>query len=467
MTCALKGFSKMKCGKSKKLKSQYEEMSKFYHGDEPNRPSQIKLLANAHINYRDLYDEVIVKCKNKQDTMADIITYRLKKVITQDLSRDYYSNRDIRVEDLEKKNRTGSQLITGRNLVSLAVKGVKTYKKALSLCAHKWDLDTNEPLESGDKIEDCVEYVRVKMYHLLVKRRGNTNDCDSVSETDEVPDSENIDTENGSTTDGATLNKDKEGATLNKDKDASMDAEDSSYQNIDDKSSEKEDVEVPADYIFPSFFVFILHGPFVPKDDRLSLFLIDDKSNKKGDGSRSTARNEDKKRKASESHHDSTAIRGFTTEQRIDIENLNVQRQIMKDRQIESKIVGLSIESGAIEKQIAHAERRAEIRCAEYDPSNLHWKRVDDLLKQQDDVVKRLHDMNKSTSQTVNKVSEFLNQSSPKKAKLSSKKSSIPQEVIVDSDVNMNESDTEEDCDDNKGESEENFDNETNVSKRN
>ena len=334
-------------------------------------------------------------------------------MITQDTSRDYYSDHDIRVEDLEKKNRTGAQLITGRNLVSLAVRGVKTYKKALAFCAHKWNLDTNEPLDSGYKIEDCVEYVRVKMYHLLVKPRGNTDDCDSGSETEEVR--EFIDTENGSTIEGATSNKDKEGATLNNDKDASIDAEDSSYKDVDNKSVEEEDAEVPPDYIFPSFFAFILHGPFVPKDDQLNLFLINDKSKKKGDGARATARNEDQKRKLYESHHDNTAIRGFTTEQRIDIENLNVQRQIMMDRQNESKIVGLSIESGAIEKQIAHAERRAEVRCPEYDQSNLHWKRVDELLKKQDEVVNRLHDMNKTAPQNVNEVTEFLNQSSPKK----------------------------------------------------
>ena len=134
-------------------------------------------------------------------------------------------------------------------------------------------------------------------------------------------------------------------------------------KNIDDKSCEEEDLEVPVDYIFPSFFVFIMYGPFVPKDDRLSLFIIDNKNKKKGDGARATARAEDLKRKVSESHNDNTAIRGFTTEQRIEIENLNVQRQMMMDRQYESKIIGLSIESSAIERQVIHAERRAEQRC--------------------------------------------------------------------------------------------------------
>ena len=79
---------------------------------------------------------------------------------------------------------------------------------------------------------------------------------------------------------------------------------------------------------------------------------------------------------------------------------------------------------------------------------------MDNLLKQQDEAVKRMHEMNKTSSQPVKKVTQFLNQSSPKKAKLTSTVASIPQDVIVDSDLNSNECETEE-----------NSDNETDVSK--
>ena len=51
---------------------------------------------------------------------------------------------------------------------------------------------------------------------------------------------------------------------------------------------------------------------------------------------------------------------------------------------------------------------------------------------------------------------------------MSSTVTSIPEEVIVDSDdVNDNEGDLEEYCDDNEGQNEDSFDNQTNVSKRN
>ena len=64
--------------------------------------------------------------------------------------------------------------------------------------------------------------------------------------------------------------------------------------------------------------------------------------------------------------------------------------------------------------------------------------------------------MNETLSKTVKKVTQFLNQSSPEKAKLTSTVSSIPQDVIVNSDLNSN-----------KGETEEIGDNQTDVSKRN
>ena len=72
-------------------------------------------------------------------------------------------------------------------------------------------------MESGDKLEDCVEYIRVKIYNLLVKPHGKTDDCDSGSKTDEIPESEKINTENGSIT---------EKDMLNNDKDTSIDVED-------------------------------------------------------------------------------------------------------------------------------------------------------------------------------------------------------------------------------------------------
>ena len=121
ITCALNGFNNMKCRKSKKLPTQHNYMSKFYHGQEPNNPSQIKLLANAHINFRELFDEVDAVATSKKDDIGTAKKYMLKSELTRDTMRNYYSDVDITYTDLEKKNRTIPLLITGHNILDMAV----------------------------------------------------------------------------------------------------------------------------------------------------------------------------------------------------------------------------------------------------------------------------------------------------------------------------------------------------------
>merc|ERR1740124_1861707 len=41
-------------------------MDKFFHGKTPTHPAQIKLLAEAHLNYCALYEEVDVAVKKKK-----------------------------------------------------------------------------------------------------------------------------------------------------------------------------------------------------------------------------------------------------------------------------------------------------------------------------------------------------------------------------------------------------------------
>jgi len=56
----------------------------------------------------------------------------------------------------------------------------------------------------------------------------------------------------------------------------------------------------------------------------------------------------------------------------------------MRDRKHEATLVGLSTEGSVLFKQIEAAERRAASRCSDYDPENVHWKKVDNLLLDQD-----------------------------------------------------------------------------------
>ena len=56
MTCALRGYSYIKCGSGKKLGQQQKELERYHHGQAPNYPSQIKFLVEGSYTYRDLYN---------------------------------------------------------------------------------------------------------------------------------------------------------------------------------------------------------------------------------------------------------------------------------------------------------------------------------------------------------------------------------------------------------------------------
>merc|ERR1740124_1745550 len=101
-------------------------MDKFFHGKTPTHPAQIQLLAEAHLNYCALYEEVDVAVKNKKAAKKAsknaAVLFKLKDMVTNDSSRVFVSGTDIRYGNLEKKNRVGKQQITGQNLHAMAVR---------------------------------------------------------------------------------------------------------------------------------------------------------------------------------------------------------------------------------------------------------------------------------------------------------------------------------------------------------
>ena len=58
MTVALKGLSQMKESNAKNKASQENEMHRFFHGEEPTFPSQLKMFCEGHYVYRDFYESV-------------------------------------------------------------------------------------------------------------------------------------------------------------------------------------------------------------------------------------------------------------------------------------------------------------------------------------------------------------------------------------------------------------------------
>ena len=354
MTCALHGYSAMKCGGGKKLVTQYDEMNTFYHGKEPTHPSQIRLLSSASSPYCLLFDQSTSIATKKRDDMASISQYALKQIVSLDASRTFYCGEDIRVDDLEKKNRTGSVLITGRHLHDMAKRGVRNYRKALSFCAAKYDLKTKAVKESGSTVADVIEYVRRRMYLHLHKKKDK--DYKSDSETEDMSDDDDklstgaMDMEQ-STNDCNTKHNTEENKNDTVNDDKAEQSKDIVAQTGDKYITDDDDEDVPDDYLFPSYFVFVTYGPFATPEDELNILKIDDEGGKNPDGSRAKHRAKLKDTKVLERENDDTAIRGFTASQRIDMENLKVQKQMMVDRQNETTIVALSVEESAISKQ--------------------------------------------------------------------------------------------------------------------
>ena len=147
------------------------------------------------------------------------------------------------------------------------------------------------------------------------------------------------------------------------------DASDGEYTDTDDSHSDEEEKEcvddIPQEYLFPSFFVFFVYGPFVPASDRLDILLVDNKDRKKGEGTRGKLRNKDTKDKVLVSKHDTASQRGFSTDQRIDTEALDVQKEATRDRKHEAALVVLYVEGSVLSKQIEAAERRVASRCSD------------------------------------------------------------------------------------------------------
>ena len=162
--------------------------------------------------------------------------------------------------------------------------------------------------------------------------------------------------------------------------------------NVDDENNE---LPMPSNYIFPSFFAFMTWGPFACPDKRLSVFIQDDREISTG-ASRKNARNYQAKEK--KMHHDMDASNscGLTTDQKIDLATLNVQHQAMLDCQKESTLVALSMEDNALNARIEAAEKRAQIRCPNYDEKDANWIKVDNLIAMQDNLMNRIMDINKN-----------------------------------------------------------------------
>ena len=224
----------------------------------------------------------------------------------------------------------------------MAQKGARDYKKALAFCLNKWNIEKLEPKYSGDSIDDVIEYVRKCMYKDITKKKTNNDESGSESEKEDMDEvavttvGDNVESakptnlpSNGVTTIGDNVENvtPTKTATVNENHDDVANDEIIHTSDGNESNASNDSDDVPSHYIFPSFFVFVLWGPFVPSDQRLNLLLTISKDKIKGKGSRDQDRKKELNSKRDDAATDMTAVRGFSTEHRIEIENLNVRKQ--------------------------------------------------------------------------------------------------------------------------------------------
>lgn len=110
--------------------------------------------------------------------------------------------------------------------------------------------------------------------------------------------------------------------------------------------------------IFSQGFAFIAWVPFALHDDCLQFVNT---TNKKAiiKVKRSTMMKDKTNKITNKQEYTTSAVRGFSTIQRISIKQLNVQKEIMLDCKNERTIIGLSIEVSAVAAQLEAAENCA------------------------------------------------------------------------------------------------------------
>ena len=102
------------------------------------------MLCKAKIDYNDIFKmnniAVIIKkgkkkFKSKKAPMT-VCTY-LNKAILKDESTLYFIRSDITYSDLKLKNHTRMELLNGRQLLNMANRSLKDYRKAMAFIGDK------------------------------------------------------------------------------------------------------------------------------------------------------------------------------------------------------------------------------------------------------------------------------------------------------------------------------------------
>ena len=110
---AVCGFSAIECGAKMSKKKQMEELSIFYLGQPPNKPSQLKMLCEGVGKYSALYDEYKTTITGKNGKMSDVSRLYLKFELIRNCRTKYFVGEAINYQRLETLYDNNKQIVSG------------------------------------------------------------------------------------------------------------------------------------------------------------------------------------------------------------------------------------------------------------------------------------------------------------------------------------------------------------------
>ena len=188
--------------------------------------------------------------------------------------------------------------------------------------------------EAGETDDEEEEEVADEEEEILSEMQGitdNNNDDDetSLGLVNELGGGDDVEEEKEGVLNTPELPR-KEAEELEKNNDEDYVDEEHVESDDNEDGNEANSVKntiVPDAFFFPGYMAFIAWGPFCDKRTRLRTVLVNGLS-KKDVKSRAQMRKDSKKEKEMERNEDTQNARGLTTDQRINLESVRIQREM-------------------------------------------------------------------------------------------------------------------------------------------
>jgi hypothetical protein len=179
-TGGLKSYSFVCTQTQMKVKKQESLMFDMYHGTD-KCVSQIDQILNGQPPFADLFNQTVKVITDPSSGSTSANVYVLKPIFARS-EIPYRTGQEITRSVLQCTSFNGSELVTGRTLLSTAKSALRTIRKAVAICKEYVD-NSGNPLYSGWSKDDVIEKVLDRMYEVL---RGKTRTEDVKPDDQDV-----------------------------------------------------------------------------------------------------------------------------------------------------------------------------------------------------------------------------------------------------------------------------------------